>query len=110
MTPAQAALVRRYNELETKNNEVARAEVARQQGGTFKISRPHRLMGDLWRIEKIGDVRERAHAIRELRAKWRDDPTSDYNNVNSPEHKNAVESMRRLYDAEAELPPQPEDA
>jgi hypothetical protein len=38
LTPAQAALVKRYNELETKNNEVARAKV---RGSKAERSRLH---------------------------------------------------------------------
>jgi hypothetical protein len=103
----QAALVARHNELEAANNAIARKEAA-SSGGTFKVTRPHMIPSDLYKIEGIRDARERAHASRELKAKWRDDPNSDYNNVKSPEHKNAISAMQRLYVAESELP-QPED-
>jgi len=109
LTPQQAALVARYRELETKNNEVARAEVARRQGGTFKISRPHTLPHELFDLERVADPKERLHGIRELRSRWRDDKASAYNDVNHGDHKSAVDAMRRLYEAEEALSQTPKD-
>jgi hypothetical protein len=106
LTPQQQRLVDDYRALEKAHNDAAKPVYT---GGTFKTSRPHTLPRGLYELERITDPRERLHGIRELRAKMRDDKNSDYNNVNSPEHKNAVEAMSRLYRAEQELGPLPED-
>jgi len=64
---------------------------------------------ELHAIERIQNPREQTHANRQLRAAWRDDPRSAFNDTRHPEHANYVEAMQRLYTAEAELGPQPED-
>jgi hypothetical protein len=107
LTPQQAAIVKKYNALEFSHNEQARRE--QYSGGWMSSARPHTIPQALYDIEAIGDTRQRVHAIRTLRAQWRDDRNSDFNNVNSPEHQNAVSAMERLYLHEAELGTQPED-
>jgi hypothetical protein len=104
----QAAIVKRHDELEAANNTVARKEQA-SRGGWMKTTRPHSIPTELHAIERIADVRERTHAIRQQKAAWRDDPKSPFNDASHPEHKNYVEAMSRLYQAEADLGPQPED-
>ena len=69
---AQAELVSRHDELLAANNTVARKEQA-SKGGTFKIMRPHMVPAELDAIERITDVREKVHAIRQQKAAWRDD-------------------------------------
>ena len=101
-------IMREYDRLEAANNTVAYLEQA-SKGGTFKTTRPPSIPSDLFRIEKIADPRERAFAIRELRSQWRDNPQSAFNDVKNPEHHNHVQAMRRLYEAESELGPLPED-
>jgi hypothetical protein len=103
----QKALVARHNELEAQNNAIALKERAVKTG--LGKPRPHYVAPELYRIEAIKDPRERIHAIRAQRAAWRDDPNSAYNDVRHGDHKWAVENMQRLYLAESELPPQPED-
>jgi hypothetical protein len=49
------------------------------------------------------------HAIRALKSQWRDDEKSPFNDVQHPEHRNYVGAMDRLYRAEAEIGPMPED-
>jgi hypothetical protein len=108
LDPAQKKIVERHNELETANNVVARREQA-VKGGTFKTARPHTLPRAFYDLERISDPREKAHAIREMRAQMRDNKESAFNLANHPEHRNAVEQMQRLYAAESELGPLPED-
>jgi hypothetical protein len=107
----QTAIVQRYRELEQANNEIARHEdkIKNGAGGTMKISRPHYVAPELYALNKIQDPRERIHAIRALKSQWRDDPQSHYNNQKSPEHKNAIEWMSRLYQEEEALGKLPED-
>ena len=104
----QKAIMARHDELEAANNTQARKEQA-GSGGWMKITRPHSIPAELHAIEKISDVRERTHAIRQQRAAWRDDPKSPYRDTSHPEHKNYVEAMSRLYQEEQALGPQPED-
>jgi hypothetical protein len=104
----QRALVDRHNELEMRNNAIARKEQA-SKGGWSKTTRPHMIPSELHAIERITDVRERTHAIRQQRAAWRDDPQSPYNNTRHPEHKNYADAMTRLYQEEERLGAQPED-
>jgi hypothetical protein len=104
----QKEIMARHDQLETANNAQARREQA-GAGGTFKTTRPHMIPAELHAIERIADPRERVHAIRQQRAAWRDDKASPYNDVSHPEHKNYVEAMSRLYQAEADLGKQPED-
>jgi hypothetical protein len=104
----QAAIVKRHDELEAANNTVARREQA-SKGGWMKTARPHSIPAELHAIERIADPRERTHAIRQQKAAWRDNPTSPFNDASHPEHKNYVEAMSRLYQAEEELGRQPED-
>jgi hypothetical protein len=104
----QAAIVARHNELEAANNAQAYREQA-SESGTFKTTRPHMIPAELHAIERITDVRERVHAIRQQRAAWRDDKASPYNDVSHPEHKNYVGAMSRLYQEEEALERQPED-
>jgi hypothetical protein len=101
-------IMRQYDQLETANNAQARREQA-GAGGTFKTTRPHMIPAELHAIERIADVRERVHAIRQQRAAWRDDPKSPFNDARHPEHANHVQAMQRLYAAESELEKQPED-
>jgi hypothetical protein len=108
LAPQQAALVKRYNDLEFAHNEQARHE-QHSPGGWMSTARPHRVPSELHAIERIADVRERVHAIRQQKTAWRDDPKSPFNDASHPEHKNYVEAMNRLYIAESELGPQPED-
>ena len=61
---AQAELVSRHDELLAANNTVARKEQA-SKGGTFRITRPHMAPAELDAIERITDVREKVHAIRQ---------------------------------------------
>jgi hypothetical protein len=104
----QKAIVARHDELEAANNAVARKEQA-GSGGWMSTKRPHSIPAELHAIERIADVREKVHAIRQQKAAWRDDPKSPFNDAGHPEHKNHVEAMNRLYQAEADLGPQPED-
>jgi hypothetical protein len=106
LTPSQAALVSEYRALEQAHNAAVKPVYT---GGTFKTGRPHTLPRELYGLEKIADPRERLHGIREMRAQMRDDKASAFNNANHPEHRNAIEQMRRLYDAEQEIGPLPED-
>lgn len=106
---AQSRLVDRYRHLEKEHNDAADAARPKGAGGWMPTTRPHSIPADLYRIEKIGDVRERVHAIRELKSQWRDDKASPFNDINHPEHKNYIGAMDRLYRAEAELGGQPED-
>ena len=104
----QAAIVKQYKALEFAHNEQARHE-QHSPGGWFKTTRPHALAPELYAIERIADPRERAHAIRRQQAAWRDDPKSPFSDTSHPDHKNAVEWMQRLYQADEELGAQPED-
>lgn len=108
LTPRQAAQFDEYKSLETANNEQAYRERA-VKTGTHTGARPHMIPSKFYELERIADPRERTHAIRELRAQMRDDKASPYNNASHPEHRAAVEQMTRLYRAEEELGPQPED-
>jgi hypothetical protein len=78
-------------------------------GRWMPTARPHSIPRELYDIEGIADTREKVHAIRGLRSQWRDDPKSAYNDTSHGDHKNAVAWMSRLYKAEADLAPQPED-
>jgi hypothetical protein len=104
----QAEIVQRYKALEFAHNEQARKE-QHSPGGWMKTSRPHSIPRELYDIERIAGVREKVHAIRGLRSRWRDDPKSAYNDTSNGDHKNAIEWMSRLYQAEQDLGPQPED-
>jgi hypothetical protein len=104
----QAAIVKRHDELNAANSAQARKEQA-GSGGWMTTRRPHSIPAELHAIERIADARERTHAIRQQKAAWRDDPKSPFNDASHPEHKNYVEAMSRLYQAEADLGPQPED-
>jgi hypothetical protein len=104
----QTAIVKQYKALEFAHNEKARHE-QHSPGGWMKTTRPHSIPSELHAIERIADVRERTHAIRQQKAAWRDDPKSPFNDASHPEHKNYVEAMSRLYQAEEELGRQPED-
>jgi hypothetical protein len=104
----QKAIVARHNELEAANNVQAYKERA-VKGGTFKTARPHSIPAELYAIERIADAREKVHAIRQQKAAWRDDRKSPFNDASHPEHKNYVEAMTRLYQAETDLGKQPED-
>lgn len=104
----QKEIMREYDRLETANNTQARKEQA-GSGGWMKTGRPHMVPAELHAIERIGDAREKVHAIRQQKAAWRDDPKSPFNDASHPEHKNYVEAMNRLYIAEADLGKQPED-
>ena len=108
LTPQQAALVKRYNELEFAHNEQARHE-QHSPGGWMKTTRPQSVPNELYALERITDPREKVHAIRNLKAEMRNNPLSAFNDVKNPDHKNAVEAMNRLYIAESELGKQPED-
>jgi hypothetical protein len=108
LTSRQAAQFDEYKSLETANNEQAYRERA-VKSGMYKGARPHMIPSKFYELERIADPRERTHAIRELRAQMRDDKASPYNNASHPEHRAAVEQMTRLYRAEEELGPQPED-
>ena len=96
----QAAIVARHNELEAANNAQARKEQA-GSGGWMSTKRPHAIPAELHAIERITDLREKVHAIRQQKAAWRDDKASPYNVASHPEHKNYVEAMSRLYRAES---------
>jgi hypothetical protein len=104
----QKEIMREYDRLEFANNSQARKEQA-GSGGWMKTTRPHSIPAELHAIERIADPRERTHAIRQQKAAWRDNPTSPFNDASHPEHKNYVEAMSRLYQAEEELGRQPED-
>jgi hypothetical protein len=106
LSPAQAALVNEYKALEQQHNAQAKPAYS---GGTFKTRRPFALPKELFDIEKIADSRERLFAIRRLRGEWRDNEKSPFNDVQHPEHKNYTQAMQRLYQAESELGPAPED-
>jgi hypothetical protein len=108
LTPQQAQLWEVYRELEAGVNAVARKE-QHSPGGWMKTTRPHTVAPELYALEKIQDPRERVHAIRALKSQWRDDPKSAYNDTAHGDHKNAIEWMSRLYQAEADLGPQQED-
>jgi hypothetical protein len=108
MDDLEKEIMREYDRLEAANNTQARKEQA-SSGGWMKTTRPHMIPAELHAIERITDVRERVHAIRQQRAAWRDDKASPYNDVSHPEHKNYVGAMSRLYQAEADLGAQPED-
>jgi hypothetical protein len=108
LTPEQRALVARHDELLALNNTQARKEQA-SSGGWMKTSRPHSIPAELHALERIQDPRERTHAIRQLTAEWRDNTKSPYSDAKHPEHRNYVQAMTRLYEAERELGPQPED-
>jgi hypothetical protein len=104
----QAAIVKQYKALEFAHNEQARHE-QHSPGGTFSTKRPYAIPRDLFDLERITDSRERLFAVRQLRASWRDNPQSAFNDVKNPEHANHVSAMQRLYEHEAELEPAPED-
>jgi hypothetical protein len=106
LSPEQKALVSEYRTLELEHNSQAKPAYT---GGTFKTRRPHYVAPELYQIEKIQNQRERAHAIRALKSQWLSDPKSAYADTSHPDHKSAVDNMRRLYEHEAELGRQPED-
>jgi hypothetical protein len=93
----QKEIVARHDALEAQNNAVARKEQA-GVGGVMKISRPPTIPSELFALERITDPKERLMGIRELQAKWRDDKASAYSDVKNPNHKSAVDGMRRLYE------------
>lgn len=106
LTPRQAAQFDEYKSLESANNEQAYRERAPKTG--MGKPHPHYIPSELHAIERITDVREKVHAIRQQRAAWRNDPQSAFSNDRDPNHVHAVEWMHRLYEAESELGPQPE--
>jgi hypothetical protein len=106
----QQRLVDDYQAYEKTYADAADAAKPKEApGGWMKTARPHYISPELYRIEAIQDPRERVHAIRALRSEWRDNPKSAFNDVNHGDHKSAVEWLQRLYQAEQELGPQPED-
>jgi hypothetical protein len=104
----QKAIMARHDALEAANNTIARKEAARA-GGWMSTKPPHRIPSDLYALDRIRDPREKLHGVRELRAKIRGDKEHPYNNSGHADYKIAVETMRRLYEVESELPQQPED-
>jgi len=61
--------------------------------------RAHFIHDEVMRISKL-PAHEQVNAARSLRAQWRNDLKSAYNNPAHPDHKSAVEDMQRLYAAE----------
>jgi hypothetical protein len=94
---------------EKKWNDAADAARPKGVGGWMPTTRPHSIPRELYDISRISDARERVHAIRELKSRWRDDEKSPFNDVHHPERRNYIGAMDRLYRAEEELGRQPED-
>jgi hypothetical protein len=109
LNPAQSRLIEQYRSYEKQHNDAADAARPKGAGGWMKTTRPHTVAPELYALETIQDPRERTHAIRSLKSQWRDDPKSAFNDTSHGDHKNAIEWMGRLYQAESELGPQPED-